>query len=74
MNNFVSILGITGIWFSVWVILYLISNMFVEIAFYKSEWKQRKRIIQNGVILIVIFFYILQIIDYLSFVSGNKLF
>ena len=45
MNVFISILGITGIWFSVWVILYLISHMFVEITFYKSEWDQNKRTI-----------------------------
>lgn len=74
MNVFISILGITGIWFLVWGILYFLSQMFVEIAFYKSEWDQNKRKIQNIVNVSVIFFYILQITDYLFFVSGNKLF
>lgn len=74
MNILVNILWITGIWFFIWGILYLISQMAVEVVYHFTLWVEKKRKYIKIVTILAILSYVIQLIDYLFFISGNKLF
>lgn len=66
MEKLITILWITGIWFFVWSVLYLIGEMFIDVKYFNVE-KTKKA--KKYVILLTITmmgFYIAQIIDYLN--------
>lgn len=65
-NNIFWITGITGIWFFVWVVMYLLCEMFIDIFYLKPE--KVKNIKKYTILLtiVILIFYIIQIIDYLN--------
>lgn len=66
MEKLITILWITGIWFFVWVVMYLFGEMVIDVNHFNVE-KTKK--LKKYVILLtitIIGFYITQIIDYLN--------
>ena len=74
MNILVNILWITVIWFFVWGILYFLSQMAAEVEYHYTLWDEKKRKYKIVVDILAILSYVIQLIDYLFFISGNKLF
>lgn len=66
MENLNNILWITGIWFFVWSVMYLLGEMFIDIFYLTPE--KVKNIKKYTILLtiVILIFYIVQIIDYLN--------
>jgi hypothetical protein len=66
MENFNDILWITGIWFLVWLVMYLIGEMFIDIIYFHSEKPEKLKKYTILLTITFVIFYVAQIIDYLN--------
>lgn len=66
MEIFNNIFWITGIWFLVWVTMFLMGEMFIDIIC--PDTQKHKELKKYTILLtiVILIFYIVQIIDYLN--------